>query len=676
MKIMQYLRIVAFAAVLALFAASSAFAASAQSAAPAATFLVTNTADSGPGSLRQAMLDADAAAGADQIHFHIPLADPGYDAAAGVWTIRPLTWLPHLDDDLTVIDGLTQRSFHGLDPSSSHPVICILNNGTVNNGFTINGSSICLIGLTISGFSDHAVLIRGDHNRVSNCLINTDASGMQRHPNSTRGIEIWGGDHNTIGGETAAQRNTVVAPQNSIAIVISQGGRRNAIANNFIGLNCAGDDTLGCRVGIFMTENSHLNTIGPGNTIAGCVHDGIEIYDCDSTRVIGNIIGLDAGGTIALGNQFAGIRLHGRSSHAVIGGSTEGERNIVSANGYGILIPSEDCRHSRILGNWIGTDLAGTSAIPNTTGIELMAALTVVGEETAGCGNVISGNLENGIQLLYAEASENRIAGNRIGVAADGTTPLPNGQHGIEVNTGAQKNTIGPGNVIACNAGAGVAVIDPNSTENTITRNSIFANGTMGIDLQAGNRYIPAPTLTSLAPVTGTAPAHARVEIFAGPDGQGRTCLATVTADAAGAFSWSGALSGAFVTATATDADGNTSEFSDPLATAVPDPDRQTPAQFDLLPNYPNPFNPTTAILFDLPRPARVELTVYSIDGKRVKSLENRNLQAGRHQRLWDGTDRNGIRVASGVYFYRLQAISIDSQAPLYFCSKKMALTK
>ncbi len=673
---MKALRGIASASLLVLFAVNSNFAESARSAAPAATFLVTNTADSGPGSLRQAMLDANAAADADQIHFNIPLTDPGYDAVAGVWTIRPLTWLPHLDDDGTVIDGLTQRSFHGLDPSSNHPVICIFNDETIGNGFTIQGSSITLIGLTISGFSSHSVLIRGDHNRVSNCLINTDASGMQRHPNTSRGIEISGGDHNTIGGETAAQRNTVVGPQTSITIVISGGGRRNAIANNFIGLNCAGDDTLGSRVGIFMDENSNLNTIGPGNTIAGCKDDGIEIYDCDSTQIIGNIIGLDAGGTIALGNQFAGIRLHGQSSYTIIGGSAEGERNILSANKYGILISSEDCHHNRILGNRIGTDQAGTGAIANDTGIELSGTLTIVGEETAGGGNVISGNLGNGIQLLYDETKENLIAGNCIGVAADGTTPLPNGQHGIEVNYSAQQNTIGPGNVIACNTGAGIAVIDPNSTENTITQNSIFANGSMGIDLQAGNRSIAAPILTSLAPVTGTAPAHAKVEIFAGPDGQGQTYLANVTADAAGAFSWSGALSGAFVTTTATDADGNTSEFSDPLATTVPDPVQKTPAQFNLLPNYPNPFNPTTAILFDLPRPARVDLTVYSMDGKSIKSLENGNLPSGRHQRVWNGTDQNGIRVASGIYFYRLQATSIDNRAPLYFCSKKMALTK
>ena len=669
MKTMQALRIVAFAAAVVLFAANSAFAVSARSAAPAATFLVTNTADSGPGSLRQAMLDADAAAGADQIHFHIPLADPGYDAAAGVWTIRPLTWLPHLNDDGTAIDGLTQRSFHGLDPSSSHPVICILNDETIGNGFEIQGSSITLTGLTISGFRSHSVFIRGDHNRISNCLINTDASGMQRHPKTSRGIEISGGNHNVIGGETAAQRNTVVGPQNSIAIVISGGGRQNTIANNYIGLNCAGDDTLASRIGIFIEQNSNLNTIGPGNTIAGCEDDGIEIYDCDSTRVIGNIIGLDAGGTIALGNQFAGIRLYGRSSYTVIGGPAEGERNILSANGYGILIGSEECRHNRILGNWIGTDLAGSGAIPNATGIELMAALTVVGEETAGCGNVISGNLENGIQLLYEEASENRIAGNRIGVAADGTTPLPNGQHGIEVNTGAQKNTIGPGNVIACNAGAGVAVIDPNSTENTITRNSIFANGSMGIDLQAGNRYIPAPTLTSLAPVTGTAPAHAKVEIFAGPDGQGQTCLATATADAAGAFSWSGALSGAFVTATATDADGNTSEFSDPLATAVQDPDQKTPEQFNLLPNYPNPFNPTTAIRYTLAEAGRVRLTIANLHGQVIRTLVDGHRSAGEQSAVWDGLDDSGRPAASGLYVVRLQAGHFDR-------SRKMLLLR
>lgn len=72
--------------------------------------------------------------------------------------------------------------------------------------------------------------------------------------------------------------------------------------------------------------------------------------------------------------------------------------------------------------------------------------------------------------------------------------------------------------------------------------------------------------------------------------------------------------------------------------------------------NYPNPFNPATAITFGLPEPAYVELVVYDASGRRVRTLLGRTMNAGRHEAFWDGCDGQGSPVASGVYFYRLEA--------------------
>jgi hypothetical protein len=82
----------------------------------------------------------------------------------------------------------------------------------------------------------------------------------------------------------------------------------------------------------------------------------------------------------------------------------------------------------------------------------------------------------------------------------------------------------------------------------------------------------------------------------------------------------------------------------------------QVPYTFELFQNYPNPFNPTTNIRFNLPRSGHVRLDIYNILGRRVRTLVNEDLPAGHKLVTWDGTNDQGKEVASGVYFYRIQA--------------------
>ncbi len=94
-----------------------------------------------------------------------------------------------------------------------------------------------------------------------------------------------------------------------------------------------------------------------------------------------------------------------------------------------------------------------------------------------------------------------------------------------------------------------------------------------------------------------------------------------------------------------------------------------------LEPNYPNPFNAVTAIVYNLPnigaQPAPVRLVVYNILGQEIKSLTDEKQQPGRHIAYWDGTDQRGQPVASGVYFYRLEVSGIE-----FVKSGKMILMK
>jgi hypothetical protein len=104
------------------------------------------------------------------------------------------------------------------------------------------------------------------------------------------------------------------------------------------------------------------------------------------------------------------------------------------------------------------------------------------------------------------------------------------------------------------------------------------------------------------------------------------------------------------------------------LVTAVNDPGA-IPARYALLPNRPNPFNPTTTIAYDLPSSARVRLVIYDVSGKQVKNLVSTTKPAGRHSAVWDGRNDASELVASGVYFYRLMAGD-------FVQTKKMVLLK
>jgi hypothetical protein len=80
------------------------------------------------------------------------------------------------------------------------------------------------------------------------------------------------------------------------------------------------------------------------------------------------------------------------------------------------------------------------------------------------------------------------------------------------------------------------------------------------------------------------------------------------------------------------------------------------PGRFSLSQNYPNPFNSSTTIMFELPEPGDVEITIYNILGQRVVELVNEKMSAGSHSKIWNGVNQSGETVSSGIYFYRLQA--------------------
>ena len=80
------------------------------------------------------------------------------------------------------------------------------------------------------------------------------------------------------------------------------------------------------------------------------------------------------------------------------------------------------------------------------------------------------------------------------------------------------------------------------------------------------------------------------------------------------------------------------------------------PEIYKLYQNYPNPFNPRTVIRYQLPKPGKVRVQIYNILGQMVKTLIDEEQSAGYYRAIWDGRNQHGISMASGVYFYRIEA--------------------
>jgi len=244
------------------------------------------------------------------------------------------------------------------------------------------------------------------------------------------------------------------------------------------------------------------------------------------------------------------------------------ERLAINECRYGILIVGP-AHHNNIRGNYIGLDAQGTAASGNTqNGIYIgYASDNTVGGGAASARNIISGNGWEGVWIYGDGADRNDISGNYIGTDSSGLVDVGNLSSGVYISGGAEANQIGPDNIIAYNDGHGVSIGGSATMYNTVTQNSIHSNlgGGITLSLDGANGGIPAPSISSscCVSISGTAPANSTVEIFTGPDDEGKTYLTNVSAEGDGDWRIVGPFTlDAYVTATAADASGNTSAFS------------------------------------------------------------------------------------------------------------------
>ena len=352
----------------------------------------------------------------------------------------------------------------------------------------------------------------------------------------------------------------------------------NQVLGNFVGTDLTGTSALPNLAGVDLSYQAAGNLVGgssllgEGNLIGGNQIDGIVMRhpSTGNNQISGNRIGTTADGEAALANGWNGVQINEGASSNTVGGEGAGLGNLISGHATdpfnsGVLISSEtepEAANNQVIGNLIGTNSSGTSAIPNGGGVGVAHLVT----GTIIRDNVISGNSLRGI--LINEATGNQVSDNDIGVAADGLSPLPNDVFGIILGT-APHNTLGPGNTIAYNQ-VGIAIGYPESVGNTITQNSIYGNTDEQIDFfEVPQPLAPAPALIGWdgAVVSGTACAGCQVEVFDNPDPRpaGQTYVGTTAAAGDGTFSLAVGSGYRYLAATATDSDGTTSEFSNSL---------------------------------------------------------------------------------------------------------------
>ncbi|HEX5891174.1 MAG TPA: SBBP repeat-containing protein [Pyrinomonadaceae bacterium] len=614
------------------------------------SFVVTNTNNHGAGSLRDAIINANATLGADTIVFNIP--------GAGVKTISLLTTLPEITERVS-IDATTQPGYAGT------PLVELdgLGVGT-GSGFLIKAANSTVRGFAIVNFrSENGIWLNGaDNNTIQANYIGVGADGTTARPNN-RGILISNSANNVIGGTTAGTRNVISGNQASgieingnnnviqgnligtnaagtvevrnsggVSIFSSQftnnliggtaagagnlisgngtgvsaNGNNTTVQGNLIGTNAAGTTAIPNSTGVqAFAENVLIGGVTPGarNVISGNLGEGVIIRGAGS-KLQGNLVGTDISGTLALGNKGNGVVA---GEGAVIGGTTPAARNIISANGNlgNVALGNNSSGNAAtVQGNYIGTDITGTKALGGSiAGINIASNNNIIGGTAAGAGNVISGNTI-GIQLggfFSVGIIGNVIQGNLIGVNAAGTGPLSNTNGGIvvleAVNSTIGGTQSGAGNKIAFNGGAGVSMSAGNA--NSIRGNAIFSNNGLGIDLSAPgvtandlndsdtgpNQLQNFPEITSVmstssnTTIQGTLKSipntafqidfYTNVAVDPSGNGEGAAFFNTTTINTD--VNGNGTINvtfpvalpaGRVITATATDPNGNTSEFS------------------------------------------------------------------------------------------------------------------
>ena len=482
------------------------------------------------------------------------------------------------------------------------------------------GGTNALARNVLSGNTQYGVLISGTNtagNVILGNYIGTDAGGSLMVSNALGGVFLADGtSRNIIGGTNAGAGNVISGNLGNGILIRGSNVVNNTVLGNYIGTDATGMNALPNTVaGVTIDTGSSSNLIG--GTVAGArnvISGNILNYDygviiagpgTSGNLVEGNYIGLGSNGVTAVPNYF-GMMCSGGATTNTFGGTVAGARNIISGNSsYGMMVKDSGTSGNVVEGNYVGLDANGVTAVPNYFGVIVYNGATnnLIGGTSAGAANFVSGNYY-GVYITDPGTSGNFVEGNFIGTDHTGTSGVGNFDN-VALQNNATGNFIGgggagAGNVIAFANGNGVVLYQTGTTNNSIRGNSIFTNNYLGIDLNGDGvtlnhaGFLAGPNDLQNFPVITNAFGYAASTIvfgtlnstanqsffidvyrslspdyYAGNYGEGQFYVGTVTVTTDGSGNAGFALTnnagnyaGQYITATATSAGGDTSEFS------------------------------------------------------------------------------------------------------------------
>ncbi len=450
----------------------------------------------------------------------------------------------------------------------------------------------------IAGNNLNGISINGGAGTVvQGNLVGLDATGSSGISNRQYGISINNATNVLIGG--AGGLRNVIASSRLTGLVVGGSSSNVVVQGNYIGLNAAGDAAIRngtSGLGVDASDVTIGGTGTLGNVISGNTSFGIEINTGRNARVLGNTIGLAADGVTPIPNSAGGVRLRGGAERVQFGGTTSAEANVIARNGNTteFIIDGPSAGH-QVLGNFIGVQRFGVTF----TNHDASRGLFINNSPSNRIAGNVFGQLGEPLYIGGTGSFANVVQGNFIGEYQ--LEPLTNSSWGVTI-TNARNTVLGgftaeERNLITRNNG-GVLVTGANAVNNDVARNLIHGNssrlnidlGPLGFntndpgDVDAGaNRLQNRPQLTNGLTVSPSAFVYAQGVLTSAPmttyaidvfraDGTnasafrylGRTFTAT-DAGGVGFFSAGFALNlaaGQYLSATATDPDGNTSELA------------------------------------------------------------------------------------------------------------------
>lgn len=554
--------------------------------------------------------------------------------------------------------------------------------------------------------------------------------------NRNYGIQMENGHSNTIIGNYVGVDKTGLAalpngetPRKYAGITISYQSKNNVIGNG---------------------QADGRNIIS-GNYRTGL---RLEYSGTDSNKVFGNYIGVGVDGKTPIPNGEAGLLIGRGASYNIIGGLDTGEANIVSGNHSSGVQFARASYKNKFLGNMVGLDATGTILVPNDhNGIYFYGdeangypTFNEIGPDNIICGNGVNPPSQYwaGLSLDYTGTEHNIFFNNYIGITPDGQ--LTEGQPtGVLVQRGAHDNTFSE-NIIVDSQYNGVHIMDEGTVHNKFTRNQIYNNKLKPIfNERGGNIQLSPPVILNVreAYIKGTAAPNGTVEIYKDKNNQAGEWLTTLQCNSSGGFESHQAIITGEINALAIDNLGNTSELTTSIVLPVeltlfrydlfktnqirlywqtasetnnlgfllqrkfPDQDFKDLAfiegfgtsftthdyeyddhvtdkrniiyrlvQIDadgtkwfsseLIVNlanedqlviecFPNPFNSDVKVSIFNPKDQNISIEVYNSIGEKVAQIFDGFKTAGWDEFMWQGFDQQGNTISSGNYFIRFQ---------------------